>query len=109
VVPPDREQFTLLIAGDLGGVGVSDPPDDQPGADLTGFAPGCEGGEGGLGDFGVGDRLFQFFVEDRFGVADLRPSVTRDARDGGGDGAVLAGGDRKVSTAAAGRATTSRP
>ena len=38
VAPPDREQLTLLVAGDVGGVGVADPPHDQPGRDLTGLA-----------------------------------------------------------------------
>jgi hypothetical protein len=37
VVPPDREQFALLVGDDVGGVGIADPPDDQPGADLAGW------------------------------------------------------------------------
>jgi len=60
VVPPDREQLALLAGDDVGGVGVANPTDDQPGADLPLLPAGCESGEWNLGDLGVGHPLVQF-------------------------------------------------
>jgi hypothetical protein len=75
------------------GLAPEDPPHEQPSWDLPGLASGREGGETDLGDLGVRDALVQLLVEDGLGVADLRPRARGNRRDGGGDSAVLAGGD----------------
>ena len=92
-MPPDREQFALRVGDDVLGVGVPDPPDDQPGSDMIDAAAGSEGSERDLGDLGVGHPLPQFLIEDRFRITDRRPRIVRDRADRGGDGAVLPGGD----------------
>jgi AcrR family transcriptional regulator len=93
VVSPDPEQLALGVHGDVVGVGVADPPDDQPGGDLAGFGFRGERSERDLGDLGVTDPLLQLIVEDRVRVVDRGPGIVRNLADGCGDGPVLAGRD----------------
>ena len=80
VVAVGREQLSLAV-GDGRGVEAFDPADDQPGADVVGFAAGRERGEGDFGDFGVGDEPLLVVVPDRVRIPDRGPCRLRDARD----------------------------
>jgi len=92
----------LRVGDDMRGVGVPDPPDDQPGRDLLCLPAGSESGKRDLGDLGIGHPLPELFIEHRFRVADRGPSGIRDRVDGRGHGPVLAGGDGEPGPAAAG-------
>lgn len=67
------EQFALPV-GDGLGVQPLDAAHDQPAADVVGFAPGRERGEGDLGDLRVGDEPLFVVVPDRVGYAGQGPS-----------------------------------
>ena len=87
VVAVGRKQLALALRDRLG-VETFDPAHDQPGADVVGFAPGGEGGEGDLGNLSVGDQALFVFVPDRVRVVDRGSCRLLDLRDRCNDSAV---------------------
>ena len=102
VVAVGREQLALAV-GDRLGAQAFDPAHDQPGADVVGFAPGGERGEGDLDYFGIRDQALCVFVPDRVRVVDRNPCRLLDARDRFNDSTVQPGGDREPGPIASGR------
>src|SRR3982750_1690032 len=85
-----------LLARAALGVQLGDAADDEAAGDLLGLLLRDEGGEGNLGDLGLGDPGAGGLVVDRVGVLDRGPRVLGDAGDGAFDRRVHPHGDRDI-------------